>query len=450
VDSKLWFREALLSDGWAQDVRLTVAGGTITDIETGVTPDADDDCHTIALPGMPNLHSHAFQRAIAGLTERRGIGEDSFWSWRERMYRFTAKVDPVGFTAIAALAYMEMLEAGFTRVGEFHYLHHNADGTAYEDPAEMSGAICAAADMTGIGLTLLPVFYAHGGFGMPPKEGQKRFVTSPDSYARLMEGARRHVGALPDGKVGIAPHSLRAVNQEELKAILPLAQGGPIHMHIAEQVEEVGACAVVYGRRPVEWLLKNFKIGSNWCLIHATHVTEAETARLARSGAVVGLCPVTEANLGDGLFPAVDYLGKGGSWGIGTDSNVCIGLGEELRVLEYGQRLWHRARNVLAEPGQSTGMRLFNGALAGGGQALGCQTGLAKGHPADIVSLNAGHAALMGKTGDEIVDSLIFAGGGSLVDRVWRLGRLQIRDGRHVMRDRILPAFGRALGTLRA
>ncbi|ESQ86866.1 hypothetical protein ABAC460_21860 [Asticcacaulis sp. AC460] len=437
----------MLGDGWAQDVRLTLAGGHIARIETDVAPEAGDERHAIALPGMPNLHSHAFQRAMAGLTERRGTGEDSFWSWRERMYDVTARLDPETFTAVATLAYMEMLEAGFTRVGEFHYVHHGADGRPFDDPAEMSAAVCAAAETTGIGFTLLPVFYAHKGFGQPPSEEQRRFVTSPDSYADLMDGARRHVAALPDGKVGIAPHSLRAVSWDELKTILPLALGGPIHIHIAEQVAEVGACVLYYDRRPVEWLLRNFRVGPNWCLVHATHMTEDETARLARSGAVAGLCPITEANLGDGLFPASTYTGR---WGIGSDSNVCISVAEELRLLEYGQRLSHRARNVLAQPGQSTGARLYNDAIAGGAQALGYPAGLFEGGPADIVSLKADHAALAGKTGDEILDSLVFAAGGSLVDRVWRYGRLQVQDGRHIMRDRILPKYVRALETLRA
>ncbi|ESQ75126.1 formimidoylglutamate deiminase [Asticcacaulis sp. AC402] len=448
---RLWFGEALLSGGWAQKVRLTVAQGHVRRIETDVAPEADDERHAIALPGMPNLHSHAFQRAMAGLTERRGAGPDSFWSWRELMYRFTARIGLEELWAVAALAYMEMLEAGFTHVGEFHYLHHAPDGRPYHDPAEMVGAIGSAAIETGMGLTLLPVFYAHSGFGgAPPTEGQKRFVSTLDSYVQLYERCRQYVDEVPNGRLGVAPHSLRAVTEEELSVLSALAGDRPIHIHIAEQVREVEDCLAFTRQRPVEWLLDHCDVGPNWCLVHATHMTGDETVRLARSGAVAGLCPVTEANLGDGLFPAADYLGHGGRWGIGSDSNVCISLSEELRLLEYGQRLWHRARNVLARPGQSTGTRLYTEALAGGAKALGCPAGLVEGQPADIVSLKADHAALAGKTGDEILDSLVFAAGGSLVDRVWRYGRLQVQDGRHVLRDHILARYVRALEVLRA
>ncbi|EGF90927.1 formiminoglutamate deiminase [Asticcacaulis biprosthecium C19] len=422
--------------------------GVVARIETGVAPEASDERHAIALPGMPNLHSHAFQRAMAGLTERRGTGEDSFWSWRDLMYRFNARIGLEELWAIAAMAYMEMLEAGFTRVGEFHYLHNAPDGRAYDNPAEMVGAIGSAAIETGIGLTLLPVFYAHSGFGgAPPTEGQKRFVSTLDSYARLIEACHPYIDEIPGARLGVAPHSLRAVTEEELSVLSALAGDRPIHIHIAEQVREVEDCLAFTRQRPVEWLLDHCDVGPNWCLVHATHMTEDETARLTRSGAVAGLCPITEANLGDGLFPAAEYAGR---WGIGSDSNVCISVAEELRVLEYGQRLSRRARNVLAKPGQSTGARLYTDAAAGGAQALGYRAGLFESGPADIVSLNADHAALAGKSGNEILDSLVFAATGSLIDRVWRYGRLQVQDGRHIMRDRILPKYVRALETLRA
>ena len=285
---------------------------------------------------------------MSGLAERRGPGADNFWSWRETMYRFALDMTPDQVEAVAAQAYVEMLEAGFTRVGEFHYLHHAPDGRPYDDVAEMSARIVAAADATRIGLTLLPVFYAHSGFGgAPPGDAQRRFICDLDLYARLVERARGLVRTLDGADLGLAPHSLRAVTPGELEAVGALAPERPLHIHIAEQVAEVDACLAWSGARPVEWLLDHADVGPRWCLIHATHMTPDETRRLAASGAVAGLCPITEANLGDGLFNAPDFVGRGGRFGIGTDSNVQIALADELRLLEYGQRLFHRARNVL-------------------------------------------------------------------------------------------------------
>ena len=289
---------------------------------------------------------------MAGLAETRGGGEDSFWTWREVMYRFVERLTPDDVRAIAAQAYAEMLESGFTRVGEFHYLHHDAGGTPFADPARMAVEIIAAAQTTGIGLTLLPVFYAHSGFGgQPPGPRQGRFVHSVDDFARLVEGCRAAITALPDGVVGIAPHSLRAVTPDELAAILPLAQGGPVHIHIAEQTREVDDCLAWSGQRPVAWLLDHAPVDRRWCLVHATHMEDAEMRALAASGAIAGLCPITEANLGDGVFPAMDFLAAGGGLGVGSDSNVLIDLAEELRLLEYGQRLTRRSRARLRTPG---------------------------------------------------------------------------------------------------
>ncbi|MDC7677788.1 formimidoylglutamate deiminase [Asticcacaulis machinosus] len=447
--SHLWFEQARLTEGWAHKVRLTIDGGRISAITTGTMPESTDERHAIGLAGMPNLHSHAFQRVIAGLTERRGPDTDSFWSWRDQMYRLQGRIGPDELQAIAALAYMEMLEAGFTRVGEFHYLHHDQNGHAFADPAQMSAMICAAADQTGMGLTLLPVFYAHSGFGgQVPTTGQARFIHDISGFARLLEGARRHAAHLPDAVIGIAPHSLRAVTGDELTALIPLAEGAPIHIHIAEQIREVDDCVAHSGQRPVEWLLNHVTVDAQWCLVHATHMTEDETLRLARSKAVAGLCPITEANLGDGIFSAADYLSHGGRFGIGSDSNVQISMAEELRMLEYPQRLHHRARNVLAAAGGSTGERLFSGALTGGSQALGVSAGIAVGHSADIVSLNSHHPSLVAKGGADVIDSLIFATSTGAIDCVWRQGRKWVSGGRHAARDIITGDYARLMKRL--
>ena len=448
----LFFAQALLPGGWADDVRVTVDGGVITGIEVGAVAGPTDERHGVALPGMPNLHSHAFQRGMAGLAERRGASADSFWTWREVMYRVLERMEPDDVEAVAAQLQVEMLEAGFTRVGEFHYLHHGIDGTPYAAPAEMAARIAAAAETSGIGLTLLPVFYAHGGFGgQPANHGQRRFLSDPESFARLVEASRAAVAGLPDAVVGIAPHSLRAVTEAELAAILPLAGGGPIHIHVAEQVAEVEACVGWSGRRPVEWLLDHAPVDRRWCLIHATHMTDEEAAAMARSGAVAGLCPITEANLGDGTFNALPFLAAGGAYGVGSDSNVLIDVGGELRQLEYSQRLHRRARNVLATAAQpATGRALFDAAVLGGAWALGVAAGLCHGAAADIVTIDGAHPALVGRSGDALLDSMVFAGGSSTIHSVWRAGRLVVREGRHVARDAVRARFARTMSKLLA
>ena len=448
----LWFEQALLADGWAREVRFTLTDGMISRVDTDVSRQPGETAHGPCIPGLPNLHSHAFQRAMAGLTEVRGPTGDSFWTWRELMYRFVDRLGPDEVQAIAALAYMEMLETGSTRVGEFHYLHHDKDGDAYADPAEMAGRIAAAADETGIGLTLLPVFYAHAGFGgVAPGEGQRRFIHDIDGYGRLIEASRAAVSSLPDAVVGIAPHSLRAVTGEELTAILPLAGTGPIHIHIAEQTQEVDDCLAATGARPVRWLMNNAPVDKRWCLVHATHLNAMETERLAKSGAVAGLCPITEANLGDGVFPAHDFLAAGGTFGIGSDSNVLIDAAEELRTLEYAQRLTRRARNVLARaPGGSTGGDLFRAAVNGGAQALGVTGGLRRGRVADFVTLDRNHPAMIGRDGDALLDSWVFAGRHGAIDGVWRHGRQVVSGGRHHARDAILARYKTALGSILA
>jgi formimidoylglutamate deiminase len=437
--SALHFDKALTPHGWCRDLRLTIRSGAIESVEIGMAARPGDERHAVGLPGIANVHSHAFQRAMAGLTERRGPSADNFWSWRETMYRFALAMTPEEAEAVAAQAYVEMLEAGFTRVGEFHYLHHDRDGRPYADAGEMSGRIATAAESTRIGLTLLPVFYAHSGFGgAPPNEAQRRFVCDLDSYSRLLERAREIVQPLQGADVGIAPHSLRAVTPRELKAILPLAPNGPIHIHVAEQVAEVEACLAWSGARPVEWLLDHAEVGTGWCLVHATHMSPEETRRLAASGAVAGLCPITEANLGDGEFNAPDFIDQGGLFGIGTDSNVQIALAEEMRMLEYSQRLFRRARNILATPERSSGRVLFDNARRGGARALARSPfGLEVGADADIVTLRSEFA---GERDDATLDQWIFAGG-ARVDCVYFRGQRVVRDGAHFARDAIRDRF---------
>jgi len=443
----LFFRRALLPQGWAGNVRIIVTDGAVSAVETEAARAPGEADLGVALPGLSNVHSHAFQRAMAGLTEERGPNEgDDFWSWRALMYRFLDRGGPEEIEAITALAFAEMLEGGFTRVGEFHYLHNDPEGRTYADRGELAGRIASAAEGTGIGLTLLPVFYAHAGFGgTPPAHGQRRFINDIDGFARLMDESRRIASALPDAVVGVAPHSLRAVTPEEIAAVVPMAQGGPVHIHAAEQTKEVDDCLAWSGARPVQWLLDNVGLDRRWCLIHATHLTADETTRMARSGAVAGLCPVTEANLGDGVFPAVDFFAQGGAFGVGTDSNVLIDAAGELRALEYSQRLTRRGRAVLADKDASTGGTLYRRALAGGAQATGGTTGIAVGQAADFVSLETDDLAYAGRSDDALLDSLVFAGPKRAIRTVWRRGRVVVENGRHVGRDAIEARYRRAL-----
>ncbi|ARQ61043.1 UNVERIFIED_ORG: formiminoglutamate deiminase [Rhizobium etli] len=441
-------RTALTPQGWRKDVRLTLEAGRLARIEVGVAAAPGDERHALIVPAMGNLHSHAFQRAMAGLAEVRGPANDSFWSWRTVMYKFALAMTPEHVEAVAAKLYAEMLEAGFSRVGEFHYLHHDRDGAAYANIAELAERIGAASQETGIGLTLLPVFYAHSGFGgAQPIDGQRRFINSLESFERLMEGCRAATGRLDGAELGLAPHSLRAATPEELATLVPMAGDGPIHIHVAEQVKEVEDCVAWSGARPVQWLLDHMPVDQRWCLIHATHMTEDETRRMAKSGAIAGLCPITEANLGDGAFAAPLFLEEGGRYGIGSDSNVRISLPEELRQLEYSQRLALRARNVIAAPGGSTALALFSQALAGGGAALKAPAGLAEGHHADLVSLDT--SAVPYLSNDQILDHWLFAGGVS-VDCVWARGRKQVEGGRHRKREAIDRRFLAAMGELLA
>ncbi|ASY64141.1 Formiminoglutamic iminohydrolase [Sinorhizobium sojae CCBAU 05684] len=451
---RLFAEQALLPTGWAESVAVSIGeDGRIAAIEPNQVPTAEDERMTgPLLPAMANLHSHAFQRAMAGLAEVAGAGDDSFWTWREEMYRTVGLVDPDDVEAIAAKLYVEMLKGGFGRVVEFHYLHHGADGTPYADPAEMSLRILSAAQATGIGLTHLPVFYAHANFGgAAPNPGQRPFLHDPDRFLALIDRllpATRHEGA----ELGYAIHSLRAATSEEMRAILDAAPvSGPIHIHVAEQAREVEDCLAWSGRRPVEWLLDEMPVDGRWCAIHATHMTAEETVRLAKSGAVAGLCPATEANLGDGIFPAVDYLAAGGRLGIGTDSHVATSVAEELRLLEYGQRLRDRRRNRLAAgPGASVGRTIFDAALAGGAQAAGIgPQGLTVGARADLVVLDGANPFIAAASGNQILDRWLFALGREAVLDVMVAGQWKIRNGRHDREEEIDRAFGRVLTKLK-
>ena len=436
---RLRLEEAWLPSGWARDVGLEVEGGTIARVVPGAPPGFGERRAGRAIPGLPNLHSHLFQRAMAGLAERRGPGADSFWTWREVMYGFLARLGPEEVEAVAAQAMAEMLERGFTALAEFHYLHHAPDGTPYANPAEMAERVAAAAAETGMGLTLLPVLYTHGGFGpLPPSEGQRRFLHGTDGYLNLLEASRRALAPLDDARLGAAPHSLRAATGEQIAAVVAAFPEGPVHIHVAEQAAEVEACLAWCGQRPVERLLATQPVGPRWCAVHATHMTAEETRALAATGAVAGLCPITEANLGDGFFNAVAYAG---AWGVGSDSNVEITAPGELRLLEYGQRLLHRGRNLLARAeGRSTGEDLYAAALAGGARACGREIGrVAEGARADLVWLAPGTT----------LDDYVFVSGASAVREVMVAGRTVVEDGRHVARDAISARFARAMEWLR-
>ena len=449
----LLFASALLPQGWAQNVRVEIADGRFSAIQPGSKAQPGDERVAVALPGMCNVHSHGFQRGMAGLTEFRGPAADNFWSWRTLMYRFVARMTPDDLEAVTALAYVEMLESGFTRVGEFHYVHHDPVGAPYSDPAETSVRVVAAAAQTGIGLTLLPVFYAHGGFGgAPPTDGQRRFVSGLDGFARLLDGGRKAVASLEGASIGVAPHSLRAVTPDELAAVVELAGSGPVHIHAAEQTGEVEQCLAWSGARPVQWLLDHAAVDRRWCLVHATHMDDTEAAQLAARGAVAGLCPVTEANLGDGIFPATKYLAAGGAFGIGTDSNVSIRVADELRQLEYSQRLRDRARNVIGTDDQrSTGRVLFEDAARGGAQALGVAgAGIEVGARADFFSLSSEATALAHRRDDAQLDSWIFAGGSDCIDVVWCAGRRRVSAGKHDTRDEITTRYRNTLQRLLA
>lgn len=445
---RLFAADALLPQGWRRNVHIDVAAdGTIGSVVPEARPDDAERLCGPLVPGIPNVHSHAFQRALAGRTGRRSLTRDSFWTWRQAMYAFVDRVDADAFEAIVAQAYVEMLRTGYTAVAEFHYVHHDPGGKPYADPAELAQRVVRAARDTGIGLTLLPVFYAHSGFGgAPPVAGQRRFVHTVESFGRLV-GALASQAVGEGFALGVAPHSLRAVTPDELAAVTALApRGSPIHIHAAEQRKEVADCLAFSGARPVEWLLANAGIDARWCVVHATHLTEEETRRLAASGAVAGLASTTEADLGDGTFPARAYVEVGGAFGVGSDSNTKLDPFAELRQLEWSQRLASGERNVLVSDDAPVGQAIYARAAAGGAQALARRAGaIAPGSCADFVVLNGDDPALAGQRVDTVLDAAIFGPSRQPVRDVMVGGQWVIREGRHPREEAILARYAAVL-----
>lgn len=451
----LFAKSALLSTDWASNVRLTIEDGIIANIELEATkqPSDMDLGEQILLPAASNVHSHSFQRAMAGLSERRGASTDSFWTWRDVMYRFLDHLDVEDINAIAAFTFMEMAEAGFAAVGEFHYVHHQKGGTPYDNPAETSLQIIDAAQQVGLGLTHLPVLYRYGGVNEEPlKGGQLRFGSDFDLFERMVEGAKISLKSAPnDYHLGVAPHSLRAVNSELLSKVTQLLPNAPIHMHIAEQLAEVEDVEAHFGARPVEWLLNNIEVDRRWCLIHCTHMTPDETIGLAKSGAVAGLCPITEANLGDGIFDGVRYVEHSGTVGIGSDSDLRISLAEELRTLEHSQRYQTNQRTVLAKPHGSNAQNLLQMATSGGAQALGRHAGsLEVGRWADMFTIDPQTILADGLSESLALDYWMFAARKDNVENLWSAGRHIVKDGHHINRAENEQRFKRSLRKLRA
>lgn len=441
--------EALLASGWARDVHITVDdSGTILAVSRQKPPGDVEVAGGPVIPGMANAHSHAFQRAMAGLAERLGSSEESFWTWRETMYGFQKALDPAQVQAIAAQTYVEMLQHGYTAVAEFMYLHNMPDGRAYA-PRELMGlAHLEAAREAGIAITLLPSLYAYGNFGeVPISTSQKRFRLGTDDALRMVTALREASSMEPDVRVGVSPHSLRAVSPPMLKDLLAgmatIDPEAPIHIHVAEQTKEVNDCVSWSDQRPAEWLLNNAPVDKRWCLVHCTHVTTTEVERIATSGAVVGMCPTTEGNLGDGIFPFMRYRNKKGLYAIGGDSHLSRDPAEELRWAEYGQRLTLRRRAVSASPdAPSVGTNLWTEAATGGGQALGRRMGsIAPGMRADLVVLDGDGVELAGRSGDRISDTLLVCAGTRLVKHVMVGGKWVIRDGKHAGSEAIASRY---------
>ena len=447
----LFAKQALLPDGWARDVVVEMdERGHIARVSKETpTPVASDHQVGVLLSSPVNVHSHAFQRAMAGLTERRGPNpNDTFWTWRQLMFRFLDHLTPEHVEAITAFVQMEMLEAGYANNVEFHYLHHQPRGVPYDNLAEMSERVIAASKQSGIGLTLLPVHYQFGGCDQRPLgEGQIRFGNDVERFARLSEEASNALEELPaDAGIGIAPHSLRAVGKDSLSVLMNLGTSGPIHMHLAEQIAEVEEVEASWGKRPTEWALENLPIDDRWCMIHCTQMLPHETQGLAQSGAVVGLCPITESSLGDGIFDGIRWFENHGKIAVGSDSNVRISLSEELRTLDYSQRLRDHSRAAFATSNKSTGRRLLDEICLGGAQAAGRRTGaIIEGNWADLMALDADHVDLEGKTGDTVLDTYMFAGDDHMVSDVWAAGRHMVRNGQHVNRQTIVENYRKTM-----
>lgn len=441
MQTQLFAPYARLPEGWQRNVLFTWdMHGVLTQVDAdSQQPDGVAVAAGPVMAGMPNLHSHAFQRAMAGLTEYRATSADSFWSWRDLMYRFAAHIGPDDVDAIAHWVYIEMLKSGYTSVCEFHYVHHAPDGQRYANPGEMASRTVQAAANAGIGITVLPVLYQYGGFGsVPPTAGQTRFIQSPEELLKMIEALRASFPASASRQYGVAPHSLRAVSDTSLSTVIDGLHGvspdAPVHIHIAEQIAEVTACVASYKQRPVEWLFSKMPVDQRWCLVHATHVNDDEVQTMARSGAIVGLCLTTEANLGDGIFPAHDYLSAGGQFGVGSDSHIAVDWRSELRLLEYGQRLVKRQRNVLAsDSAPRIADRLFDAAVIGGGRATGRPVGqLIPGQCADLLVLDPNHETIANHTPDAWLSGIVFCEhGGNPVRDVMVAGKWVVQQGRH-------------------
>ena len=440
----IWAETALLSTGWQKNVQIDVDQyGCISSVKPDTAPEGYRV--GILLPASSNLHSHGFHRALAGLSEHRAGGsEDDFWTWRWVVYRFLDQLKPEDIQAITAFAQMEMLESGFAAVAEFHYVHHHPGGLQFQNIAENSCRITAASEESGIGLTLLPVFYQYGGCDKRELvREQKTFGNSPAEFEKLFQLAGDAVASLPsDCNLGVAAHSLRAVDPEGLNFAESLVPDSVIHIHVAEQPKEIEEFKSTFGVRPVDWLVDNMNIDEKWTIVHATHMTESETERLAKSKAVAGICPITEANLGDGTFNGGTYFRNKGRFGVGSDANILISLCEELRTLEYSQRLKTGARNVFANPNSSCGRHLYDNVTTGGAQSLNRNCGsIEVGKLADLLALDADHVLLADKSDDLILDSFVFCGTNSLVRDVWSAGRHVVSEGRHMNREMLSTRF---------
>ncbi len=449
---KLWAKTALTKDGWQNDVLISLdASGMIANVAPNSPADGAER-YGAMLPAPTNLHSHAFQRAMAGLTEAKGPDpRDSFWTWRRLMYQFLDHLNPDDIQSITAFVQMEMLQAGYAAICEFHYLHHQPGGMPYDSLSEMSERVIAATQISGIGLTLLPVMYQFGGCDERNlTAGQIRFGNTPDQFTNLLTQAGNALKSLPsDTRLGVAPHSLRAVNRTGLADVSQLLPDAPLHLHLAEQVAEVDEIKAAYGARPVEWLLDNHDVNARWCLIHATQMTPVETTRLAKTGAIAGLCPLTESSLGDGIFDGLRFTEAGGRFGIGSDSNIRITLAEELRTLEYSQRLRDKGRAMFATSEKSTGRALYDQVTAAGATAANRNAGsIAIGKQADLLALDLNATDLIGKSGDMLLDSYIFAGSDALISDVWSAGRHLVKQGAHIRRDRITAQYQNTLKSL--
>lgn len=436
--------QALLDHGWAENVRIEVQFGTIHSITENAAPSDAISLSGPIVPTLANLHSHAFQRAMAGLAEVSLNPNDSFWSWRDLMYTMVHKLSPEDVRVIATQLYIDMLKAGYSQVAEFHYLHHQQSGKPYNQLNEMARQLIQAADTAGLGLTLLPVLYSHAGFGgQPPTSGQKRFINNTEQYLALHQACSKDLVDHELHQIGICFHSLRAVTQQQISDVLSETSAEmPIHIHIAEQQKEVQDCINWSGQRPVQWLANEVGINEKWCLVHATHLTTDEICTIAKSNAVAGLCPTTEANLGDGIFPAVDYINANGRWGIGSDSHVSLSIVEELRTLEYGQRLRDQQRNRLYGQQQNhVGDFLFHQARLGGNQASHSKLGLAVGHRADFIVLDHKNPFIAASKTDDIINRWLFACNDNLIRHVYVAGKPIIIDFRHKQEEQASTEF---------